>query len=456
MLQITYPNNCLAERDWIVGVLLSEFLGIEYVTKIGDVESIFIESEGRKLELADTFFSLAGRHWLKYTSLPHQPLNTWDTRELSDTIVLVKPVIPVIFGHGSVEVKKNSIRLGIDVFGSSFFMLSRYEEVVKKDRDDRDRFPAAATLAYQENFLDRPIVNEYLEILWNCIIQLWPQCERKPRLFRKLVSADVDQPYSCGIKRPVHQIKQIGADLIKRKNPKRAVNNAINYFASKFDNYSFDPYLSKFDWMMDVNEKACNKMAFHFIASHSDEVMDGCYSLDEPVIRQLLQRINKRGHEIALHPSYNSYNDIDQLSYEVSRLNCVLEECGIEQNIIGSRQHYLRWSPVETANNLNEAGLVYDTTLSYADHVGFRCGCCYEYSFYNLVMRKKLSIKERPLIVMEATFFSYMGECETPEILKTILHYELICKQFSGDFVLLWHNSNLVTPIQKEVYLSII
>ena len=65
------------------------------------------------------------------------------------------------------------IQLGLDIFGSVFFMITRYEEVVKSDRDEYDRFPAAASLAYQEGFLDRPIVNEYLEILWTCMKRLW-------------------------------------------------------------------------------------------------------------------------------------------------------------------------------------------------------------------------------------------------------------------------------------------
>ena len=35
-------------------------------------------------------------------------------------------------------------------------MLTRYEEIVKLDRDTFDRFPAWASLAYQEGFLDVP------------------------------------------------------------------------------------------------------------------------------------------------------------------------------------------------------------------------------------------------------------------------------------------------------------
>ena len=43
-------------------------------------------------------------------------------------------------------------------------MLSRYEELITKDRDQHNRFPATASVAFKAGFLDRPIVSEYLEI----------------------------------------------------------------------------------------------------------------------------------------------------------------------------------------------------------------------------------------------------------------------------------------------------
>ena len=53
-------------------------------------------------------------------------------------------------------------------------MLSRYEEAVLLDRDDHDRFPATASIAYKTGFLDRPIIDEYVEILWVAMKRVWP------------------------------------------------------------------------------------------------------------------------------------------------------------------------------------------------------------------------------------------------------------------------------------------
>lgn len=45
---------------------------------------------------------------------------------------------------------------------------------------DHDRFPATASLAYRAGFLDRPQIDEYLEILWAAMRRLWPGLQRKP------------------------------------------------------------------------------------------------------------------------------------------------------------------------------------------------------------------------------------------------------------------------------------
>ena len=47
------------------------------------------------------------------------------------------------------------------------------------------------------------------------------------------------------------------------------------------------------------------------------------------------------------------------------------------------RQHYLRWRAPTTWQNWEDAGLDYDSTVGYADHVGFRAGTCYEYPIFN-------------------------------------------------------------------------
>ena len=96
----------------------------------------------------------------------------------------------------------NEIRIGIDILGSSFFMLIRYEEYVKKERDNLALFSAKDSLAYQEFFLERPIINEYIELLWWCINKLWPELKRKKEninLFLRMMLIDQVHYWGLGI-----------------------------------------------------------------------------------------------------------------------------------------------------------------------------------------------------------------------------------------------------------------
>jgi hypothetical protein len=348
--------------------------------------------------------------------------------------------------------------IGLDIFGSCFFMLSRYEEAIKSDRDNHDRFPAKASLASQEGFLDRPIVNEYLEILWKCINHLWPNIRRKQRSFKMRVTADVDQPYGCSIQTPTRFLRQLVGDLLIRESPKQAVRSLINGFRIKRGNFSFDQNYSMFDWMMDVNERANNKMTFYFLAGISSHKADGCYSLDEPIIRKLLTRIHSRGHEIGLHPSYETYQDAELISLELQTLQRVLAEEKIIQDNFRSRQHYLRWKTPTTSRILALAGVQYDSTLSFADHAGFRSGVCYEYQMYDVIEKKTLDIRERPLIVMECTVIgkAYMNERFTDRALQVMKFFRRACSLYCGAFVILWHNSFFYHDNSRQIYSNII
>lgn len=458
MLTILHPPGSEPERKYIFKVFFEHFLGIKYTTQKALIKSIVIQREDKRIEFPDTFFSTAGDNWLHPQTLPVRPLSVWDASELGTGICLMDSKIPVIYGNPGYERKDRYCRIGLDIFGAAFFMLSRYEEAVKNDRDDHGRFPSSASLAYQEGFIDRPIVNEYMEILWTCMKQLWPGLERKRREFRTMVSADVDFPYSYGSKNFNLMLRQFGGDIINRRNPVLAIHNVLNYGRAKQGDFSSDPLLRNFEWMMDVNEAAGNRVAFYFITDHTDPGKDGYYSIHEPVIRTLIRSIHKRGHEIGLHASYNSLQDEAQTRKEVDILRKVMEEEGVKQDSIGGRQHFLRWETPATAQHLEAAGLIYDTTLSFADHAGFRCGTCYEYPFYDVIKRQALKLIERPLIVMEKSVFDngYIGKSAGKDGQDVFENFKLLCRKFSGDFSVLWHNNQFPNERYREIYRKVI
>jgi peptidoglycan/xylan/chitin deacetylase (PgdA/CDA1 family) len=449
MLSVYVPRTYSTERAYIVSVLLDEFLGLPVQIIEADRHDWLITAAAsdRRLSLADCFFAQPAEDWLKPASLPIQPLKVWSG-------------YPVIYGDDPthpnfVQQTHDSIQLGLDIFGSAFFMLTRYEEVVKPDRDRFDRFPATASLAYQEGFLDRPIINEYLELLWSYLKTLWPTLQRKPRQFKTYLSHDVDEPFRFAFSGVRRLAKRCAGDLVYRKSPIALVKSVHQWSQVKVLQQSHQDPANTFDVIMDLSERHNLHSAFYFITDHSAGAIDGDYNMDHPLMRQLLRQIRDRGHEVGLHTSYNTYQDSEQTQREFHRLQQVCQAEKIEQQQWGGRQHYLRWQTPVTWQNWAAAGLDYDSTMGYADRIGFRCGICYEFPVFDVVQRQALKLRERPLCVMDVTVTrsAYMGlRIDNGEALAAINRIKQHCQSVQGDFTLLWHNTGFIAREELELY----
>jgi hypothetical protein len=412
--------------------------------------------------LDDSFFSGLDGALPREDKMPSLPLRRWVVSESHLEVALAGPDLPVLFGkplsNGSfIQVAERKIHLGLDVLGSAFFMLSRYEELVSPERDKYDRFPASASIAYKARFLERPIVNEYVEILWQCLSQLWSGLERRKRHFRVLLSHDVDQPFFL-LKENLFQVaRTMAGDVSQRKSPMAAIKRPVQWVACRLLGPAYDPAYT-FSYIMELAEKHQLRSAFYFIPSLSAGPPDYRYGIHDLHIRNLMSDIHARGHEIGYHASFETYQDGALIQKEVALLRDACDRIGLPQTAYGDRQHYLRIKVPVTLRHLAEAGVAYDTSLGYADHAGFRCGTCWEYPFYDLEKRKVLAITERPLVLMECsvTDDDYMGLGNGEEALEAMLRLAAACRSFSGDFTVLWHNTRLVSPEQRRLFETLV
>ncbi|MCT7405743.1 polysaccharide deacetylase family protein [Aliarcobacter cryaerophilus] len=456
MIKITIPNNNIAERKYILDIIFDEFLGLDFkVLESDDCQDWEIELEnGNKLIIQDHFFNKSVNN-LEYLKLENIPLKV----EFVKNQFIVEDDIPIIYGNTKLETKNDELKTiicGIDIFASSFFMLTRWEEYVNKNRDFHDRFSAIQSLAYKQRFLDRPIVNEYVEMLKNMLLELDNNLKFKIHNSKLFISCDVDQPYDCTVENIQNLIRVGAGDIIKRKSVKEFVKRFRRYVFNKFGNYKYDENYT-FDWYMNVCEKAGTKAAFYFIPT-SIEKQNGCYELQDKKIQNLIKYIDSRGHEIGVHGSYQTYKDKEKAKLQKNILNNTLLSLGIRQKVLGNRQHYLRWDSSITPMVLEYAGFEYDTTGSYADRPGFRYGVCYEFSMFDILNRKKLSIKQRPLIVMECTIIDdmYMGLGYSEEALQVMKELKQKCFKYNGNFSLLWHNSHFCSKDDKKMFEEIV
>jgi peptidoglycan/xylan/chitin deacetylase (PgdA/CDA1 family) len=460
MLYISHPPTYLPERRYIFGVLLREFLGLDYQAGTWASQEVCLTwqdaSGNKRLTLPDTLFQTPKTDWLTTNALPEQPLKTWNLPDALADIRVISPSLPVIYGRSpggdstvGYQEHENGAVLGLDVFGSAFFMLTRYEELVKPERDQHDRFPARASLAFQEGFLERPIINEYLEVLWGVIQRLWPGLQRKRRSYRVFLSHDVDIPLCTQGRNPAWVLRSAGADIVLRRDMSLALRRLRAYTESWRGFFEHDP-CNTFDSIMDLSERHGRQSAFYFICGRSPDLVNQ-YELDSPWIRGLLRRIHQRGHEIGLHSSYDTYRDALRTRQEFQKLRVVAAAEDTWQREWGGRQHYLRWENPTTWQNWEDARLDYDSTLGFADQPGFRCGICYEYPVFNLRTRQSLALRERPLVVMDGTLLDYL-KLSLDASAQRILALAAVCRQFAGDMALLWHNDNLLSQRQRHLY----
>jgi len=135
-----------------------------------------------------------------------------------------------------------------------------------------------------------------------------------------------------------------------------------------------------------------------------------------------------------LHGGYNSFNNLDLILKEKIKLEEILGE-----NIIGYRNHFLRFKIPETWELLRKAGFKYDTTLSYAEMIGFRNGMCHPFKPFNLNNNREIDVLEIPLVIQDGTLRTYMNLNMDK---SWLLCKKLIdtTKNMNGVITFVWHN----------------
>ena len=347
-------------------------------------------------------------------------------------------------------------RVHYDILGLTYWMLSRQEEVGRTDLDAHGRFPATSSHAFKHGYLERPIVDEWLHILGQVIARTWPGLSLKQHTFSMKVSHDVDAPSRYGFAGAKGLLRSMAGDVLKRGDLQSALRAPWIRLKTRDALHPGDSY-NTFEWIMDLSDRHGLTSAFYFICGRTSN-MDAAYEPEHPAIRALMRRIHQRSHEIGLHPSYGSYQKPEIIVAEAQRLRRVAAEEGITQSEWGGRMHFLRWEQPTTLRAWADAGMTYDSTLSYADLPGFRCGTCIEYPAFDPVQGEMLHLRVRPLIAMECTVMAprYMGLGTGEAAYAKFSQLKDACRAVNGCFTLLWHNSQFETKAERDLYEAVL
>lgn len=440
MITISINKKFEKEKRYILDVFFSDFLGLSYAINITEDDNYIITQGNNIIVVVDSFFNkLENEEYIHLNNIPKE-INYLKTQFLSYEI-------PVLYGEGTIKNEARKIIVDADIFASSFFMLTRWEEILIKERDQHNRVSATSSLAFKFNFLNKPIVNEYVELLWSLLLESGIEQNRKEKKFNIIPTHDVDLPRHWWSFKDF--LKNSIGDLVKRKDPKAFLFSCKNYYKKIVNNQ--DPF-DTFDYLMDVSEKYDLKSHFFFMSGGTSK-KDNYYKINHPLVLDIIQKINKRKHVIGFHPSYNAYNNNEQYKKELEVLQSVSP-----QPIKTGREHFLRFENPTTWQIWNDNSMDWESTMTYFDKAGFRCGVCYPFRTFNVKTRESLNLIEKPLIVMEGSFITY-GKFTPKKMQAEIQLLVDQVKRFNGDFVFLWHNSAFNTKLWKpyqDIYKKII
>jgi hypothetical protein len=328
----------------------------------------------------------------------------------------------------------NTVQCHADVLTSALWTLSRMEELTPLWLDAHERFPADASAAYRANCLDRPIVDEYALAFREALLYLFPRWEPAPQHLRVKLSHDMDRtgiPRRLGVTLahlyPRHMFEAFARDVLSAAG------------------VGLPAYLQAIMRIADISHARGLDSAIYWKASRVESEMDWVYDVSHPTIRSVIQRLSDNGFEIGLHPAYTTFGSQERLEDEVANLRRVVGE-----RPIGGRYHYLRWNP-SAWRAWEDAGLAYDSTVGYADRIGFRAGTAVPYHPFSLEENRELSVLEIPLVVMDCTPVTYMHmtNAQTVDSIAMLIRR---CALTGGVFTLLWHNVSAIEPPYAALY----
>lgn len=318
--------------------------------------------------------------------------------------------------------------LPFDPFAAVFFQLSRFEEWVGLEQDKHGRPITEQLHAVRHGYVHRPVVDEWALLLATTWRKMDPSVPLPQRSYRQFVTVDLDN----GLKylgRPLwRSCGSLVRDLLNGRWAEVPKRLRVLSGAAR------DPFILD-EAVRSLFQKAAQRTIFFVLAAprgewdHAVPVEHSAYA---PQLRALAERF-----EVGLHPSYFSSDRPTLIADERARLQQV-----IQRPVDRSRQHFLKLRVDSTLAELERSGFTEEHSLGLHDTLGFRCGTCTPYRWYDLATERPTSLVVHPFTVMDNTLREklHLDVADAVEAVRPII---AAVKRVDGTFIGLWHESFL-------------
>ncbi len=339
-----------------------------------------------------------------------------------------------------------------DLVASAFALLACWDEHTVGERDRFDRLPYSASVfaANPELRIEEPAVDAYVALLRAALAPRLAELGLEPlpatgwmwgdgtadARFAVALTHDLDNLWRWtpaglrGAARAVGRALRRG-DVTAAGREARDVLEWLTHYLPR----GTDPYWT-FVRMLEGEDARGVCSTFFVIARHTARVDGGqpdTYARRIPAVLDLLRRARR---EVGLHG-----NDADRLGADAlgADRDDLARRAG--SPVPGIRYHYLRCLYHETLPLLESAGFVYDTSLAFAEHEGFRCGAGFPFSPYSLAAERPLRLLEVPLALMDTGLqgerYRALAAADAEVAARAVLSR---VGNGGGGVALLWHN----------------
>jgi hypothetical protein len=424
-LKLHIPKSSESEAKYVFTILLKDILGCDIEFETVDSPHYSINSEEKRVEIRSDFFREKSFNQL-YTSYNIPNETSTNSIEIDGANFLYE----TIYGEPEVDLSKSNTVIHFDIVGSAFFMLTRWEEAASDETDQFGRYNAEKALSVSQGFYQRPVVNEYAEILYAILKYMDFNVVKKNYVYESVATFDIDQIRKWfSFKQLLISIK----DNLLEGKINHCLQDVVSYANSRKE-VKDDPYCNFDNIVSSLKKNTIKKAIFYFKALQSESKYDrNKYSLNAAEIQSAFRVIEANNFEVGIHPGFLTFDNPKLMGEEVEALK---KYSG--QNIKAVRQHYLRFKTPHTWRHQSSNELSEDSTMIYPHEAGFRNGICQPFQVYDFEKRSLMHITEMPLLFMETPYL-----LKRDKLIEDLTHITTQVKKYGGVNTILWHNSNI-------------
>lgn len=313
--------------------------------------------------------------------------------------------------------------LPFDIFAATFYLLSRYEEYLPHVKDEFGRFPASESIAFQNGFLNQPVIDIWAYKFKAVLEKNYPDFEFPKCEYTIKPVIDVPSAYNYKLRGIMRTFGGTLRDLTSFRLKQLYERYAVLIGAKR------DPY-DTFKYILNRQKNTRYKFLFFFL-------IGGYSTYDKGINVQNKRFVSLIKHiadycNVGLKVSFFALEDFGKLKQEKTKMEGITN-----RPLLASRNSFSKLNLPETYRNLVELEMKEDYTMGYVNQVGFRAGTCTPFFFYDLDYEVQTPLKVYSYHVMDYALLRIQSLLDKKQTLQNIIEQ---VKQVNGEFVPVFHN----------------